>query len=83
MKHLDVLEIHWLDSEAHIGWQEAPAHSEHRVISIGILAHESSQTLTLGLSYDEHTDEWNPLITIPKVAIKKRKRLCKISTTKK
>lgn len=83
MKQLDVLEIHWVDSAAHAGWSDAfEISDEYPIISVGILAFESSQILTLGLSYDEHTDEWNPLLSIPKVAIKRRKTLCRIKTKK-
>jgi hypothetical protein len=84
MNHLDVLEIHWVDSEAHAGWTEAGDIPKKLglVIACGILAYESSESVVLACSYDQETDSFNPLFTIPKVAIKKRKTLCKLKMKK-
>lgn len=84
-KYLDILEVHWVDSEAIVGWTEryelpAPLNT---CVSVGILAYESSESIVLSVSYDPENDSFNPLFTIPKVAIKKRKVLCKTKLTKK
>lgn len=83
MKHLEVIEVRWVDSSAGIGWSSIDEIGEDSlVVSVGIIAFESSSFLTLALSYDEDSDEWNPVLSIPQVAIKSRKKLCRIKTKK-
>jgi len=81
MIHLDVLEVHWVDSWADSSWTSSSEIDTDILptISIGILSYESSDSIVLAISYDRDTDSWNPLISIPKSAIKKRKKICQLN----
>jgi len=78
MKH-KILEVEWIDSEAHPGWHEnskALAYAKkHELLcyTVGYFLHEDTEVLTIAMSYND--EEKGMLWKIPKVNIIKRKVL--------
>lgn len=82
MKHLECVLVWWLDSEADQAWTAIEEITDgHLIPACGFVARESSQFLTLAISLDEN-GECIPYLSIPQVAIKKRKTLWKIQNKK-
>jgi hypothetical protein len=70
-----VVYLEWLDSESDHGWHETARVQEKRVLlavrSVGFLICEDGESVTITTSVSPH--EVNDPLTIPKVAIVKRR----------
>jgi hypothetical protein len=76
--------VEWVDSSCGGPWTDideleasATLAIELKCFSIGFVAHEDERTLTLAMSYNLNrrgeVNQWGQPVTIPKVAITKRK----------
>jgi hypothetical protein len=79
MKRMRRLEVEWVDSHSHDGWQSVvAARREHRktrrIVSVGLLVKRDARALTLAVS----AGPWGQVhgvLHIPKGAIMKVRRL--------
>ena len=70
--------IDWHDSCSHYGWKDGDTKfSTATCQSVGFLHSEDKQRVTIALNRgtDGHTQPWGDLISIPKSAIVKRRKI--------
>lgn len=80
-KNLTVEYIEWWDSEANSGWEPLKDADKQEVVqSVGYVMSEGKGFLTLALNISPSVQEVNCQITIPKVCIKRRVKLCQIQS---
>lgn len=72
---MKVVSIEWLDAAATAGWHTKDSMSLMTITSVGWLAREDKEKITVAASYDKQNDYYGCSITIPKAWIKKRKVL--------
>jgi hypothetical protein len=76
MKIGDTVHVWWVDSCATIGWNNSGDidHTEDNCESIGWLAGETKAVVTIA-GHKSQQNNYNGIITIPKVAIKKIRKV--------
>lgn len=71
------IEVSWLDSESQTGWESSDKikSSNHLVKSYGFIVKETKDFLVIAADIDSENDHFNRFIHIPKVNIKKKRRI--------
>jgi hypothetical protein len=76
MKVGALVHVSWIDSCASGGWRGRDGVSSATVCeSVGWLVRDDPDSITVAGHRSESTDEWNGMMTIPKVAVKSIKRI--------
>lgn len=73
---MKIAHIYWVDSQTDIGWNGQEFYKDlienfKTTFTIGLVAFETKDFITICSSYDETTEEYNCAITIPKCSIKR------------
>lgn len=74
---LTFYEIHWTDSETETGWDKAEdiKNPSKHCCSYGFFIKENDHYFTIAADYDEDNNSFNRFIHIPKVNIKKKRKI--------
>lgn len=70
--------IEWIDSMHTAGWADRDLCESKKLSNcktLGWLIKETKDIFIIGLSFDNQTDSFGQLLTIPKVAVKKVRKL--------
>ena len=78
---MDVVHIIWLDSEAKNDWTPIDEVGDEldQTHSVGLLVKEAESFLLLALSFDPDTESINCFKKIPRSAILKVRKLCRLN----
>lgn len=77
MKALAFYEVEWIDSESDNGWDhpDKVKHPQNTVVSYGFFVKQSDIYFTIAGDYDPDNYHFNRFIHIPKVNIKKKRKI--------
>ena len=74
MKHLRMVEVEWVDSNATWGWEPITGYKDGHVSecrTAGYLVKSTRKELMVGLSVDYGSETMNCTMTIPRCSVKK------------
>lgn len=81
MRSIEVVHLTWVDSETIQGWSALDEVDTklREIHAVGFLIHQDKERFVLSIGYDQVNDHANPILVIPKAAVKKVKVLCAIT----